>query len=358
MASFSINFVEKFRDLRHRYEEIERALSDQAIANDPDKVTDFSKRHAELREPVSDFADYERVLQEIQDAQHLLADPTMADMAQEELKGLTQRKEGLEERLAFHLIPKDPDDEKNAYLEIRGGAGGEEAALFAGDLFRMYLKYAEKNGCTVELQSENPTGKGGFKEVVAKITGQDVFKKFKFEGGTHRVQRVPDTEASGRIHTSTCTVAIMPEVEEVDVKIEEKDIRLDVFRSSGAGGQHVNKTSSAVRLTHFPSGIVVQCQDERSQLKNKIKAMSQLRAKLYEMQRNERDQANAQQRRDMVGSGDRAEKIRTYNFPENRVTDHRIKLTVHNLTEILNGQLDEIVQALHAADQLKKLEAL
>ncbi len=358
MVSVAINFVEKFRDLRHRFDEIERALSDQSISQDPHKLLDYSRRHAELKEPVRDFLTYEKILAAIQEAQELLNDPEMRDMAREELTQLQVQRETLEEKLAFYLIPKDPDDSKNAFLEIRAGAGGEEAALFAGDLFRMYLKYAERNGFTVELESENATGMGGFKEIVAKINGREVFRKFKFEGGTHRVQRVPDTEASGRIHTSTCTVAIMPEVQEVDVKIDEKDIRVDVFRSSGAGGQHVNKTSSAVRMTHLPSGIVVQCQDERSQHKNRDKALGQLRAKLYDRQREERDQAHAQQRRSMVGTGDRAEKIRTYNFPENRVTDHRIKLTLHKLTDVLEGDLDELVQSLHAADQLKKLEAL
>jgi peptide chain release factor 1 len=282
----------------------------------------------------------------------------MKDMAQDEIKQIEPALDAIEEKLATHLIPSDPDDRKNAYLEIRAGAGGEEAALFAGDLFRMYLQYAQRKGYSVELESESATGIGGYKEIVAKVVGNNVFGRFKYEGGTHRVQRVPDTEASGRIHTSTCTVAIMPEVEDVDVKVEDKDIRIDVFRSSGAGGQHVNKTSSAIRITHLPSGIVVQCQDERSQHKNKDKALKQLQAKLYDAQRSEKDQAYADQRRSMVGSGDRAEKIRTYNYPESRVTDHRIKLTLHKLPAVLNGDLDELIDALHAADQLEKLKTL
>ena len=358
MSRFAIDFTQKFHDIREKFEEIERAMSDGTVAQDGKKLLEYSRRHAELRGPVADYAEYEKAKHELTQVKEMVADPEMREIAQAEVKELETQIDALEEKLAQHLIPNDPDDQRNAYLEIRAGAGGEEAALFVGDLFRMYLQYAQRQGFTFELESENATGIGGYKEIVAKVIGKDVFGRFKYEGGTHRVQRVPDTESSGRIHTSTVTVAIMPEVEDVDIKIEDKDLRIDVYRSSGAGGQHVNKTSSAVRITHIPTGVAVACQDELSQHKNKDKAMKQLKAKLYDAQRAEKDAAYADQRKLMVGSGDRAEKIRTYNYPESRVTDHRIKLTLHRLPEILNGDLNELIDALHAADQLEKLKTL
>lgn len=358
MGRFAIDFSEKFHSIREKFDEIERALSDEAVARDSNRILEFSRRHAELKGPVEDFARYQKLAAELKHAQDLLGDADLKEIAQQEILSLEPELHQMEERLARHLIPQDPDDRKNVYLEIRAGAGGEEAALFVGDLFRMYLQYAQRKGFSVELESESATGIGGYKEIVARISGRDVYGRFKYEGGTHRVQRVPDTEASGRIHTSTATVAIMPEVEDVDVTVADKDIRIDVFRSSGAGGQHVNKTSSAIRITHIPTGLVVQCQDERSQYKNKEKALKQLQAKLYNRQRQEKDQAYADQRRSMVGSGDRAEKIRTYNYPENRLTDHRIKLTLHRLAQILDGDLDLMIDALHTADQLERLKAL
>ncbi len=278
-------------------------------------------------------------------------------MAEEELKELQPQIEAYEDRLTILLLPKDPNDEKNIIMEIRAGAGGDEAALFAGDLFRMYTRYAEQKGWKVELMDSSPTGLGGFKEVVFMVSGTDVYSHMKFESGVHRVQRVPETEAQGRVHTSTVTVAIMPEAQEVDVDLNMNDVRVDYYRASGAmGGQHGNKTSSAVRMTHLPTGIVVQCQNERSQLQNREKCMQMLRARLYEMETEKQQEALDADRKSQVGTGDRSERIRTYNYPQGRVTDHRIGLTLHKLTDIINGDLDELLGALMNAEQVKKLQ--
>ena len=277
-------------------------------------------------------------------------------MAEEELKELQPQIEAYEERLTILLLPKDPNDEKNIIMEIRAGAGGDEAALFAGDLFRMYTRYAEQKGWKVELMDSSPTGLGGFKEVVFMVSGTDVYSHMKFESGVHRVQRVPETEAQGRVHTSTVTVAVMPEAQEVDVDLNMNDVRVDYYRASGAGGQHVNKTSSAVRMTHLPTGSVVQCQNERSQLQNREKCMQMLRARLYEMETEKQQEALDADRKSQVGTGDRSERIRTYNYPQGRVTDHRIGLTLHKLTDIINGDLDELLGALMNAEQVKKLQ--
>ena len=319
------------------------------------------KEHAELEIIVNAYRNYKQVTEDLEANKEMLAeenDKEMREMLQEEISELTTREEELEREIQILLLPKDPNDDKNVFVEIRGGAGGDEAALFAANLFRMYTRYAENNRWTVELMSANETDIGGFKEVVFMIKGNGAYSKLKYESGVHRVQRVPDTESSGRIHTSTATVAVLPEVDDVEIEINEKDLKIDVFRASGNGGQCVNTTDSAVRMTHLPTGLVVSCQDEKSQLKNKEKALKILRARLYEQAEAERNAGIAEDRKSQVGTGDRSERIRTYNYPQGRVTDHRIGLTLYKLEAFLNGDIDEVVNALITADQAEKMKQM
>ena len=314
------------------------------------------KEHASIEEIVEKFREYKKVKQSMEEAEELMQDPDMKELAEEEYYNSKEQMPKLEEELKFLLIPKDPDDDKNIMCEIRAGAGGEEAALFAGTLFRMYSMYAEKRRWKLEVLNENETGLGGYKEISFMITGKGVYSRLKFESGVHRVQRVPDTESSGRIHTSTATVAVLPVVEDVEIEINPADIKMEVFRASGAGGQHINKTSSAVRLIHEPTGIVVECQTERSQFQNKDNAMKMLRTKLYEIEKEKQDSAVANARRTQVGSGDRSEKIRTYNYPQGRITDHRIGMSIYQMENFLNGDIDEMVDNLIAADRAERLK--
>jgi len=344
-----------------RYEELNNLLADPAIASDYVKTTEYAQERADLEEIVSLYRRYRQVQQELRDTRSLLKEdlsPEMAELAQEEIESLEAETEKLENQLRTLLLPKDPNDEKNVIVEIRAGTGGEEAALFAGDLYRMYTRYAEQQGWKTQILSSNQTGIGGFKEVIFLVAGKGAYSQLKYESGVHRVQRVPVTESSGRIHTSAATVAILPEIDEVEVNIAPEDLRIDVYRSAGHGGQSVNTTDSAVRITHLPTGLVVTCQDERSQLQNKLRAMAILRARLYDMEQSKQDEQLEQARRSQVRSGDRSEKIRTYNFPQNRVTDHRIGLTSHRLEAILDGDLDELVDELAAADQAEVLAEL
>lgn len=348
----------KLTALVARRQQIGEQLSLPEVINNQEKFRELSREYSQL-EPVADcFLRYQTNQQAIAAAEEMIAgdDPEMKILAEEELPTLQQQKEFLEQDLRTLLIPVDPNDERNVFLEIRGGAGGSEAAIFAGDLFRMYSRYAEKQGWRVEIISQSAGDHGGFKEIIVRIVGKGVYSKLKFESGAHRVQRVPETEAQGRIHTSTCTVAILPEVESIDeININPADLRIDTFRASGAGGQHVQKTDSAVRITHIPTGLVVECQDERSQHKNRERAMSILQAKLLDQERSKQQSEQAAMRRSLVGTGDRSERIRTYNFPQGRLTDHRINLTVYSLPNIMEGDLDEIISALvreHQADML------
>lgn len=351
--------VEKLQAVENKYMELEQRISDPDIIAKQAEWQKLTRQHSAMTETINTFREYKSVLSEIEADMEVIEDKTMdaelVELAQEELKELKVRKEELEEKLQILLLPKDPNDDKNVIVEIRGGAGGDEAALFAGDLFRMYTKYAEKQGWRCELLDANEPDLGGFKEVVFSVNGMGAYSKLKFESGVHRVQRVPATEAQGRIHTSTVTVAVLPEAEEIDLEINEKDLEIDTYCASGAGGQHVNRTESAVRITHKPSGIVVSCQDERSQLKNKDKAMRVLRAKLLDLAEQEAAANMAAERKSQVGTGDRSERIRTYNFPQGRVTDHRINLTLYKLDAILNGDMDEVIQALITADQTAKM---
>ena len=349
---------DKLRQIEDRYRELNRSLSDPAVIGQPAVYARTAKAAAELAETVEMFDDYKGVLTRLSEARHIWgedADREMRELAQAEIEDLGARQARLEEALRALLIPRDPNDEKNVFLEIRAGAGGDEAGLFAADLARMYTKYAERQKWRVEVIDAHPTGIGGLKEAVLLIQGRGAWSRLKFERGVHRVQRVPATEASGRIHTSTVTVAVLPEAEEVDVKIDDRDVQVDVYRSSGPGGQGVNTTDSAVRLTHLPTGLVVTCQDERSQIKNRAKAMRVLRARLLERAQQEQAAAIAADRRSQVGTGERSERIRTYNFPQGRVSDHRINLTLHRLPAVLEGDLDELVDALRDWDQSQKL---
>ncbi len=344
-------------DIKERYKELESKLSDPDIIKDQKTFRQLAKEHSDLGDIVRTYDRYLQVQNEMEDNRQMLndSDPDIRQLAKDELEALEKESEELEQRLKVLLIPKDPNDEKNILLEIRAGTGGDEAALFAADLFRMYSRYAEKKGWKVEILSSHETGIGGYKEIIALISGDKVYSRLKYESGTHRVQRVPETETQGRIHTSAVTVAVLPEADEVDVQINPQDLRIDVYRASGAGGQHVNKTESAVRITHIPTGLVVQCQDERSQHKNKAKAMKVLAARLYELKQKEQQKQLSEERRSMVGSGDRSERIRTYNFPQGRVTDHRIGLTLYKLEDIMQGNIDEIIEALGTHFQARAL---
>ena len=352
---------DRLQAVEDRYDRLNELLSDPDIVNDSKKLREYSKEQSDLQNTVDAYREYKDVKQQQADTREMLdekLDADMREMVKEEFNDLNHQVEELEERLRVLLIPKDPNDNKNVIMEIRGAAGGDEAALFAGNLFRMYSRYAETQGWKIEVMDANATGMGGYKEIVFMINGQGAFSKFKYENGAHRVQRVPETESSGRIHTSTATVACLPEVEEVDVEIHEKDIRVDTFASSGAGGQSVNTTMSAVRMTHLPTGVVVSMQDERSQIKNREKAMKILRARVADKYLQEAQSEYDSVRKSAVGTGDRSERIRTYNYPQNRVTDHRIGLTIQKLDQIMEGKLDEIIDALTLEEQASKLERL
>lgn len=349
---------DKLEDLLLRYEELQNELGDPNVVNDQARFRKLMKEQNDLADIVAEYKRYKQTKQDIEDSLAMIeeeSDEELRELAKEELSEAKDRLAECEQNLKILLLPKDPNDEKNVIVEIRAGAGGDEAALFAAELYRMYAKYAETFRWKVDLMNVNENGIGGFKEAVFMVNGQGAYSKLKYESGVHRVQRVPVTESGGRIHTSTATVAIMPEAEEVDVDLNMNDCRFDVFRASGNGGQCVNTTDSAVRLTHIPTGIVISCQDEKSQLKNRDKALKVLRAKLYELELEKAHDAEAEARRSQVGTGDRSEKIRTYNFPDGRVTDHRIKLTTHRLAEVLDGDLTEVIDALTAADQAAKL---
>jgi peptide chain release factor 1 len=347
--------LKKWESAASRFHELTDQLMDQSVAGQPAQLRKLNKERAELEPAVNLFEAYRETAKQLEEAAQILADPSAGHelhrMAADETVALERRQRELEEKAKEVLIPKDPRDEKSLVLEIRAGTGGEEAALFAGELFRLYVKYAEKKGFKVDTVEASETGIGGYKNIVALIEGKGAYSRFKYEAGVHRVQRVPVTEASGRIHTSTVTVAVMPEVDEVDVQIDPKDLRIDTFCSSGAGGQSVNTTYSAVRITHIPTGVVVSCQDERSQLKNRTKAMRTLRTRIVEAEREKQEAEIAQSRKSQVGTGERSEKIRTYNFPQNRVTDHRVGVTLHKLESVMEGDLDEIVHVLKAQRQ-------
>ncbi|MGB1158909.1 MAG: peptide chain release factor 1 [Porticoccaceae bacterium] len=355
------SILAKLDTLNERYEEVGALLSDGDTIADQNKFRSLSKEYAELEPVVKSFVDYQTVIDDLSEAKLLLqdADADIRTMAEEEITDREAQLEVLELQLQKLLLPKDRNDDKNVFLEIRAGTGGDEAAIFSGDLFRMYSKFAESQRWKVEVISESEGDHGGFKEIITRIVGTGVYSKLKFESGAHRVQRVPETESQGRIHTSACTVAVMPEADEQDaIEINKADLRVDTFRASGAGGQHVNKTDSAIRITHLPSGIVVECQDERSQHKNRAKAMAVLQARLNSAQQDAAAEEQSQQRKNLVGSGDRSERIRTYNFPQGRVTDHRINLTLYKLSEVMEGTLEEIVQPLINEFQAEQLASL
>jgi peptide chain release factor 1 len=351
----------KLTELVERHEEVARLLGDTATIADKSKFRELSKEYARLDEVAHDFNAHQQLERDIAAAEEMRDgdDAEMASMADDELKQLVARRTELERTLLLHLVPKDPDDDANLFLEVRAGTGGDEAAIFAGDLFRMYSRYAERQGWSVEILSENVGEHGGYREVISRVVGKGAYAKLKFESGVHRVQRVPATEAQGRIHTSTCTVAVFPEPEELEeVEINKADLKVDTYRASGAGGQHVNKTDSAVRITHLPTGIVVECQDERSQHKNRARAMSLLAARIRDAEEKKRHAETAEKRRGLVGTGDRSERIRTYNFPQGRLTDHRINLTLYKLADVIEGDIDDVIGPLaneYRADQLGAL---
>ena len=347
---------EKLETVEKRYEELTKMISDPEVISNHTEWQKLMKEHASIEEIVLKFREYKKEKQAMEEAEELMKDPEMKELAEEEYYASKEKLPKIVEELKVLLIPKDPDDDKNIICEIRAGAGGEEAALFAGTLFRMYTMYAERKHWKLEVLNENETGLGGYKEISFMITGKGVYSRLKFESGVHRVQRVPDTESSGRIHTSTATVAVLPVVEDVEIEINPADIKMEVFRSSGAGGQHINKTSSAVRLIHEPTGIVVECQTERSQFQNRDNAMRMLRTKLYEMEKQKQDSEISNARKSQVGSGDRSEKIRTYNYPQGRITDHRIGMSIYQMENFLNGDLDEMIDNLIAADRAEKLK--
>lgn len=355
-----MDITAKLREVEQSYKEIEDRMSDPEIANNPQEMQGLGRKHSELAPIVDAFREYEKVIQGIADAKEMIsgADKEMGELAKEELTELESKLPELERELRILLLPKDINDDRSVMIEIRAGAGGDEAALFAADLYRMYTRFAERERWKTEVMSESETGIGGYKEIVFRIDGVGAFSRLKFESGVHRVQRVPATEASGRIHTSTATVAVLPEAADVDIEVRTEDLKIDTYRASGAGGQHVNMTDSAVRITHIPSGVVVTCQDERSQIKNRAKAMQFLRTKLYDVQLQKQNAEMAAQRKGQVGTGDRSERIRTYNFPQNRLSDHRINLTLYKLDQILDGDIYELIKSLAEADQAEKLKAL
>ena len=347
---------QKLEAVEKKYEELTKKIADPEIIARTSEWTAYMKEHAEIEEVVLKYKEYKKVKENLAEAEEMLKDPEMKELAEEEIKNAKESLPKLEDELKILLIPKDPDDDKNIICEIRAGAGGDEAALFAGTIYRMYSMYAERKHWKIEVLNENETGLGGYKEISFMVSGKGVYSRLKFESGVHRVQRVPETEASGRIHTSTATVAVLPVVEDVQIEINPADIKLEVFRASGAGGQHVNKTSSAVRLIHVPTGIVAECQTERSQTQNREYAMKLLKSRLYEMEKQKRDSELASERKSQVGSGDRSEKIRTYNYPQGRITDHRIGLSIYQMENFLNGDLDEMIDNLIAADRAEKLQ--
>jgi len=351
--------LERLDSIERRYTELNELMSEPEVASDFDRLQDLAREQASIEELVTKYREYKATLKSLEETQAMVAqglDEEMAELAKDELERLEEQRDRLLQEIKVALIPRDPADDKDVIVEIRAGAGGEEAGLFAADLFRMYARYASGKGWLPEIINSNETGIGGFKEIIFEVKGKGAYSRLKYESGVHRVQRVPLTESSGRIHTSTATVAVLPEAEEVELAIDPNDLRLDTFRASGAGGQHVNKVSSAVRITHLPTGMVVTCQDERSQMKNRVKAMAVLRARLLDKERQRQFQEVTDARRSQVGTGDRSEKIRTYNFPQGRVTDHRIGLTLHNLESVLEGNLDEIIDTVATADQAKQLE--
>ncbi|MCG0592293.1 peptide chain release factor 1 [Lactiplantibacillus plantarum] len=354
-------FFDKLQAVADRYEELGELLSDPEVISDSQRFMKLSKEMGNIRETVEKYNHYKEVTSQIEENDELLhekLDDEMNAMVKDDLENLNAEKDQLEHEITLLMLPKDPNDDKNIIMEIHGAAGGDEASLFAADLFNMYSKYAERQGWQVEVADRNETEVGGFKEIVLIISGDKVYSKLKYESGAHRVQRVPVTESAGRVHTSTATVGVMPEAQDVDIDIDQKDIRTDVFRSSGAGGQHINKTSSAVRMTHLPTGIVVSMQDQRSQQQNRAKAMEILRARVYDYYQSREQNEYDAERKSAVGTGDRSERIRTYNFPQNRVTDHRIGLTLNKLDRVMNGELDEVIDALVLADQAEKMERL
>lgn len=355
-----MELLERLKKIKNRYDQVNEQLSDSAITSDREKMINLSRERSDLEEIISAYETYSKIVNDIEGNKEIInskIDKELTEIAESELQELEEKKIKMEEEIKLLLLPKDPNDNKSIIMEVRAGTGGEEAALFAADLFRMYSRYAEVKNWKIELIDINYTGIGGLKEVVFSINGDGIYGELKFESGVHRVQRVPATEGSGRVHTSAASVVVLPEVEDVQVDINTNDLKIDIFRSGGAGGQNVNKVETAVRITHLPSGIVVQCQDERSQLKNRQKAMKVLRARLYDMKLKEQESEVSAQRKSMVKSGDRSDKIRTYNFPQNRVTDHRIGLTLYNLSEIINGDLSGLIEQLKLADRTEKLQA-
>jgi peptide chain release factor 1 len=351
----------QLRQVQERFDEITTAMSDPAIYDKPDEYAELTKEHSQLKTLVEDFEEWKDIKSRIEGNEELLEmdeDEEISELARAENEELKARLEELEEEIKYKLIPKDPDDSKNAIIEIRAGTGGDEAGIFAGDLYEMYRRYADKMGWKLEVMNASPATQGGYKEIVFELEGDEVFGKMKYESGVHRVQRVPETETQGRVHTSAATVAVLPEAEEVDVEVRTDDLKIDTFRASGAGGQHVNKTDSAIRITHIPSGVVVECQEERSQHKNKAKALKMLRTKLYDMELEKLQSERAAERKSQVSTGDRSAKIRTYNFPQGRVTDHRINLTLYTLDDIMKGDIEEVIKALRVQDNLEKLNAL
>lgn len=348
---------QKLDDVEKKYEDLTQKISDPAIISAQNEWKTYMKEHSDLEPIVLKYREYKKTKQSLEEAKQMLNDPELKELAEIEMLEAKEKLPKLEEELKLLLIPKDPDDDKNIICEIRAGTGGDEAALFAGTLFRMYSMYAERKHWKLEILNENETGLGGYKEVSFMITGKGAYSRLKFESGTHRVQRVPDTESSGRIHTSAATVAVLPVVEDVEIELNPADIKMDVFRASGAGGQHINKTSSAVRLTHIPTGIVAECQTERSQFQNREYAMKLLKSRLYEIEKSKQDEALESSRRSQVGSGDRSEKIRTYNYPQGRITDHRIGMSIFQMDNFLNGDLDELIDNLAAAANADKLRS-